>query len=63
MDQELLIISCRRCKKAFPIKSFARHAENNSECKQTYNQDQIDDLKTLSKEAYKARKKLKDAAR
>ena len=63
MDQDLLIISCRHCKKPFPIKSFARHAETNSKCKQTYTQDQIKDLKSLSKEAYKAKKKLKDAAR
>ena len=45
MDQQLIQSSCKRCKKSFPIKSFARHAEYNAECKQAYSPQEIEDLK------------------
>ena len=63
MDQQLIQSSCKRCKKSFPIKSFARHAEYNADCKQAYSPQEIEDLKKHSREVAAAKKKLKAAAR
>ena len=63
MDPLDIHISCRKCRQPFLVKNIAKHAENNHECSRTYSQDQINDLKDLSKEVYKAKKKRKDAER
>ena len=63
MDPVEIYISCRKCKKDFVIKNLAKHAEKNRDCNQTYTQDQISDLKDLSKEVSKAKKRIKDAER
>ena len=63
MDPLEIYISCRKCKKDFVIKNLAKHAEKNRDCNQTYTQDQISDLKDLSKEVSKAKKRMKDAER
>ena len=63
MDPLEIYISCRKCKKDFVIKNLAKHAEKNRDCNQTYTQDQISDLKDLSKEVSKAKKRIKDAER
>ena len=61
MDPEVTQKSCRHCKKYFPIKSFALHAEYNTKCKHIYTPQEISDLKAQSKELSAAKKKLKVA--
>ena len=63
MDQQLIQMSCRHCKRTYPLKSFSRHAEYNANCKHAYTQQDIEDIKSRSKEVAAAKKKLKDAAR
>ena len=63
MDQQLIQSSCKRCKKSFSIKSFARNAEYNTECKQAYSPQEIKHLKKHSKDIDAAKNKLKDAGR
>ena len=40
------------------IENLAMHAKKNGDCNQTYTQDQIFDLKDLSKEVSKAKKRI-----
>ena len=63
MDQEDIQMSCKLCKKEYPLKSLVRHAEKNKECKHAYSSHEIQDLKAQSKQISAAKKKKKAAER
>ena len=63
MEHEPIQMSCKSCKKDFPIKDIVMHAKYHSKCKHNYTPQEIEDLKTRVKQVSAAKKKVKEAER
>ena len=63
MEHEPIQMSCKSCKKDFPIKGIVMHAKYHSKCQHNYTPQEIEDLKTRVKQVSAAKKKVKEAER
>ena len=59
MEHEPIQMSCKSCKKDFPIKGIVMHAKYHSKCQHNYTPQEIEDLKTRVKQVSAAKKKSK----
>ena len=59
MDPNTKMVSCRRCKKSYTLKSIVQHAQKKKGCKETYSKDQLTDLKEHSTEISDAWHRMK----
>ena len=63
MEHEPIQMSCKSCKKDFPIKGIVMHAKYHPKYKHTYISKDNEDLKTHVKQVSAAKKKVKEAER
>ena len=60
MDTYSVSITCRNCKKTFSMKGMVQHSTLAKQCKGTYTEDQVSNIRKHLEELTRAKKRIKE---